>query len=178
MRPGEISRAHCGVLLLDEFPLFRADVINALRQPLESGDISVARAEESVVLPGPVDRRPRCQPVPVRQLPSVDASSSRCTCREVQRRDYRRKVTGPITDRIDITRHLDRPSTPTAGRDPLAVRERPPGCARGSGGAGTAERALRATRPGGSTATRPARRWPRGWPLTQAATDLVDDWLW
>ena len=51
VRPGEISRSHCGVLFMDEFPLFRTDVIDALREPLESGDITISRAEESVTLP-------------------------------------------------------------------------------------------------------------------------------
>ena len=51
VRPGEISRAHCGVLFMDEFPLFRTDVIDALREPMESGDITIARAEECAVLP-------------------------------------------------------------------------------------------------------------------------------
>ena len=105
VRPGEISRAHCGVLFLDEFPLFRADVIDALRQPLESGDISIARAEESVVLPARAIVVLAANPCPCGNF-HPDARTSQCTCKEIQRRDYRRKVTGPITDRIDITRHL------------------------------------------------------------------------
>jgi magnesium chelatase family protein len=176
VRPGEISRAHCGVLLLDEFPLFRADVINALRQPLESGDISVARAEESVVLPARSIVVLAANPCPCGDYHS-DARVDRCRCSEVQRRDYRRKVTGPITDRIDITRHLTA-VRPTASRDPLAVRE------------GTAEVRARVTAarerqaeryadeewrlnghaPGPALATR--------WPLTPAADTLVDDQLW
>lgn len=51
IRPGVLSLTHGGVVLLDEFPLFRADVIDALRQPLESGEVSIARGEESVTLP-------------------------------------------------------------------------------------------------------------------------------
>ena len=109
------------MLFLDEFPLFRADVINALRQPLESGDITVARTEESVALPARALVVLAANPCPCGDY-HPEARLNRCTCRELQRRDYRRKVTGPITDRIDITRHLA-PPTPTATRDPLAVRE-------------------------------------------------------
>jgi magnesium chelatase family protein len=176
VRPGEISRAHCGVLLLDEFPLFRADVINALRQPLESGDISVARAEESVVLPARSIMVLAANPCPCGDY-HADASLDRCKCREVQRRDYRRKVTGPITDRIDITRHLTA-ATPTSSRDPLAVRE----SSAEVRGRVTAARERQAARyadeawrlnghaPGPALAAR--------WPLTAAATALVDDHLW
>ncbi len=176
MRPGEISRAHCGVLLLDEFPLFRADVINALRQPLESGDISIARAEESVVLPARSIVVLAANPCPCGNF-HPDASTSQCSCKEVQRRDYRRKVTGPITDRIDITRHLT-VATPTARRDPLAVHEST-AQVRARVEAARARQADRyadqAWRLNGHA---PGPALARGWPMTPDATRLVDDWLW
>src|SRR4051812_17650651 len=176
VRPGEISRAHCGVLLLDEFPLFRADVINALRQPLESGDISVARAEESVVLPARCIVVLAANPCPCGDF-HVDASLDRCKCREVQRRDYRRKVTGPITDRIDITRHLAAP-TPTAQRDRFATKE------------STAEVRARVEEARARQADRygdeqwrlnghvPGPALTARWPMTEQAARLVDDHLW
>jgi magnesium chelatase family protein len=176
VRPGEISRAHCGVLLLDEFPLFRADVINALRQPLESGDISVARADESVVLPARSIVVLAANPCPCGDF-HPDARSSRCTCTEVQRRDYRRKVTGPITDRIDITRHL-RVATPTDGRDPLAVRE----SSAQVRARVEAARARQADRFAGQAwrlnGHAPGPALARGWPMTPEASRLVDDRLW
>ena len=176
VRPGEISRAHCGVLLLDEFPLFRADVINALRQPLESGDISVARAEESVVLPARSIVVLAANPCPCGDYHAT-ARLDRCKCREVQRRDYRRKVTGPITDRIDITRHLTAP-TPTAARDPLAVRE----SSAAVRARVTAARDRQADRYAGETwrlnGHAPGPALTARWPLTSAAAELVDDHLW
>jgi magnesium chelatase family protein len=176
VRPGEISRAHCGVLLLDEFPLFRADVINALRQPLESGDISIARAEESVVLPARSIVVLAANPCPCGNF-HPDARASRCTCTEVRRRDYRRKVTGPITDRIDITRHLS-VATPTARRDPLAVQE-PTAAVRARVEAARARQADRYTeqtwRLNGHA---PGPALARTWPMSPEATRLVDDWLW
>jgi magnesium chelatase family protein len=176
VRPGEISRAHCGVLFLDEFPLFRADVINALRQPLESGDISVSRGEESVVLPARAVVILAANPCPCGDF-HPDARLSKCNCREVQRRDYRRKVTGPITDRIDITRHLAAP-TPTARRDRFAVKE------------STAEVRARVEEARARQADRYAdEQWRLNghvpgpaltarWPMTTEATKLVDDQLW
>ncbi|GAB3266705.1 YifB family Mg chelatase-like AAA ATPase [Nocardioides dilutus] len=110
VRPGEISRAHCGVLFMDEFPLFRTDVIDALREPLESGDITIARAEESVTLPARSLVVLAANPCPCGNF-VVSAAKSRCTCAETQRRNYQSRVRGPITDRIDITRHLT-PLTP------------------------------------------------------------------
>jgi magnesium chelatase family protein len=176
VRPGEISRAHCGVLLLDEFPLFRTDVINALRQPLESGEISVARAEECVVLPARSIVVLAANPCPCGDF-HADARLDRCKCREVKRRDYRSKMGGPITDRIDITRHLTA-VTPTAGRDPLAVRETSSEVrvrvtaarARQAERFGQQSWRLNAHAPGPALASR--------WPLTPQATDLLDDQLW
>ncbi|HJQ04914.1 MAG TPA: YifB family Mg chelatase-like AAA ATPase [Nocardioides sp.] len=109
VQPGELSKCHGGVIFLDEFPLFRADVIDALRQPLETGEITVARREESVTLPA------RCLLViAANPCPCGDWSSTRehnkCTCDVALRRTYQRKFSGPIVDRFDIVRHL-RPQT-------------------------------------------------------------------
>ncbi|MCW2844044.1 MAG: Mg chelatase, subunit ChlI [Nocardioides sp.] len=121
VRPGEISRAHCGVLFLDEFPLFRADLIEALRQPMESGDVVIARQEESVTLPARGMVVLACNPCPCGDYAPA-AAHNHCTCTETQRRHYRRKFTGPIVDRIDIVRHVV-PLRPHDQRDRFAVRE-------------------------------------------------------
>jgi magnesium chelatase family protein len=105
VRPGEISRAHAGVLFLDEFPLFRSDIIEALRQPLESGDITVARRDESVTLPARGMLVLACNPCPCGNY-AVKVGRSQCTCRSQQLRDYRAKLGGPLADRVDITRHV------------------------------------------------------------------------
>jgi magnesium chelatase family protein len=104
VRPGAVSQAHAGVLFLDEFPLFRSDVIEALRQPLESGDVTIARQEESVTLPARGMVVLACNPCPCGDYSPSQAN--RCSCRPAHRRDYQLKVTGPVADRVDIVRHL------------------------------------------------------------------------
>lgn len=109
VRPGELSKAHCGVLFLDEFPLFRADVVEALRQPLESGEVRVVRGEESAVYPARGMVVLAANPCPCGDYHPV-ARENRCQCPEVARRDYRRKITGPVADRVDIWRHVQPPA--------------------------------------------------------------------
>jgi magnesium chelatase family protein len=175
VRPGEISRAHCGVLFLDEFPLFRADVIDALRQPLESGDINLARAEESTVLPARGMVVLAANPCPCGNYhPSVTVSQ--CTCKENQRRDYRRKVEGPTIDRIDITRHLS--PVHVEGSDPLAVRESTTAVRRRVEHARQCQLEryqLESWRLNGQV---PGPVLAERWPLTSEARALVDEQLW
>jgi magnesium chelatase family protein len=121
VRPGEISRSHCGVLLLDEFPLLRTDVIDALRQPLESGEVTIARGEESVTFPARGMIVLAANPCPCGDYTAAPGHN-RCTCLEAQRRAYRDRVRGPISDRIDITRHLE-PLRPHDARDRLTTPE-------------------------------------------------------
>lgn len=105
VRPGEISRSHCGVLFLDEFPLFRADVIEAMRQPLESGEVTIARGEQSATFPARGMVVLAANPCPCGDY-HPDAREDRCRCSEVRRREYRSRFTGPVADRIDIMRHV------------------------------------------------------------------------
>jgi len=105
VRPGEVSRSHCGVLFLDEFPLFRSDVIDALRQPLESGEVTIARGEESATFPARGMVVMACNPCSCGEF-SATLPGNQCTCTQLQRHHYSRKVTGPIHDRIDILRHV------------------------------------------------------------------------
>ena len=121
VRPGELSRCHCGVLFLDEFPLFRTDVIDALRQPMENGEVTIARRDEMVRLPARGMVVLACNPCPCGEYRPT-ARENRCTCSEVRRRDYRAKISGPVEDRIDIVRHVE-PVRRGPGRDPLAVSE-------------------------------------------------------
>lgn len=121
VRPGEVSRAHTGVLFLDEFPLFQADIIEALREPLESGEVTIARGEEAATFPARAMVVVACNPCPCGDYHPLDRDN-RCTCTEIRRRDYRRKLSGPIADRIDITRHVV-PVSPHEADDPLARPE-------------------------------------------------------
>ncbi|HET6625501.1 MAG TPA: YifB family Mg chelatase-like AAA ATPase [Nocardioidaceae bacterium] len=121
VRPGEVSRAHTGALFLDEFPFFSADIIEALRQPLESGEITIARGEESATFPARSMFVLACNPCPCGDYHPTDRDN-RCTCTEVKRREYRKRISGPIADRIDITRHIE-PVRAHEMRDPLARPE-------------------------------------------------------
>jgi magnesium chelatase family protein len=105
VRPGEVSKAHHGVLFLDEFPLFRADVIQALRQPMEGGEVTIARGEESATFPARGMLVLAANPCPCGNF-HTDAGRDTCGCREVDRRAYRRKLEGPLMDRVDITCHV------------------------------------------------------------------------
>ncbi|WP_139982002.1 YifB family Mg chelatase-like AAA ATPase [Nocardioides litoris] len=171
VRPGEISRAHAGVLFLDEFPLFRHDIIEALRQPLESGDITVARAEESVTLPARGMLVLACNPCPCGDWTS-DPGDSRCRCKATVLRDYRSKLTGPLVDRVDITRHvaalrLDQGDPFHPAETTAAVRARV-----------TAARARQLDRYAGCSwrlnAHVPGPVLRDRWPLTEAGQRLVD----
>jgi magnesium chelatase family protein len=106
VRPGEVSKAHLGVLFLDEFPLFPTDVVEALREPLEAGEISISRGEEDATYPARTMFVFACNPCPCGEYSTI-SRDHHCTCRELKRREYRRKISGPIADRIDITRYVE-----------------------------------------------------------------------
>lgn len=88
------------MLFLDEFPHFRSDVIEAMRQPLESGEVTIARGEESATYPARSLVVLAANPCPCGNFHGLSGGS--CDCSEVQRLHYRRKLTGPILDRVDI----------------------------------------------------------------------------
>lgn len=119
--PGELSRTHLGVLFLDEFPLFRIDVLEALRQPLESGEITIARRDEMVTLPARGMLVLAANPCPCGEWRAA-AGENRCACRETARRAYRARLSGPLIDRVDITRQVEA-LRPHERHDPLARPE-------------------------------------------------------
>lgn len=176
VRPGEISRAHCGVLLLDEFPLLRTDVIDALRQPLESGEVTIARGDDVVTYPARGLVVLAANPCPCGEY-TADVQANRCTCREAQRRDYRDRVRGPIADRIDITRHLV-PLKPHDAADPT----RPPessSAVRARVQAARERQALRfRDRSWALNGQVPGPVLLKEWPLSHAAQRVIDDVLY
>lgn len=98
-RPGEISLAHRGVLFLDELPEFHRDVLESLRQPLESGSITVARSKGSATFPSKFMLVAASNPCPCGYWQDEE-KECRCTAYEVIR--YQKRLSGPLLDRIDI----------------------------------------------------------------------------
>lgn len=109
LNPGEISLAHHGVLFLDELPEFHRDVLEALREPLESGSVSVARASWRGHFPARFQLVAAMNPCPCGYAGDPDG---RCRCTPQQIRRYLAKLSGPLLDRVDM--HVEVPRLPYA----------------------------------------------------------------
>lgn len=125
-RPGEISLAHHGVLFLDEFPEFARAALEALREPLENGHITISRAARSVEFPAQFQLIAAMNPCPCGFHGSTQRAC-RCTPQQVQR--YQARLSGPLLDRIDLHVHVPTLSAAellgaSAGEASAVVRER------------------------------------------------------
>ena len=125
-RPGEISYAHCGTLFLDEFPEFSRSALEALREPLETGRITIARAAHSMEFPARFQLVAAMNPCPCGFWGSTQRAC-RCTPDQVAR--YQGKLSGPLLDRIDL--HVEVTHLPAedllgspAGESSAAIRQR------------------------------------------------------
>lgn len=114
-RPGEISLSHRGILFLDEFPEFPRNVLEALRQPLEDGVVTVSRAQGSITFPAKFLLVAAQNPCP---CGFISDPERRCICTPTQIVNYQKKISGPLMDRIDI--HIE---VPRVKYDKLAGEE-------------------------------------------------------
>lgn len=121
-KPGEISLAHRGVLFLDELPEFRRDILEALRQPLENGEVSIARAKKSLVFPSKFTLLAAMNPCPCGYFGDTE-KECRCTANEVFR--YQKKISGPLLDRIDIQINIPRLGADELRAPKTSARESP-----------------------------------------------------
>jgi len=106
-KPGEITLSHRGILFLDEFPEFPRNVLEALRQPLEDGVVTVSRASGSFTFPAKFTLVAAQNPCPCGYLGDI---SKKCVCSPGQVFKYQKKISGPLLDRIDL--HVEVPRLP------------------------------------------------------------------
>jgi len=99
LRPGEVTRAHCGVLFLDELPEFHRSALEALREPLEEGRISLGRSSGSTTFPARFVLVAAMNPCPCGYL---GQARRRCTCSAASIESYRQRISGPLLDRLDL----------------------------------------------------------------------------
>ena len=131
--PGEISRAHNGVLFLDELPEFNRNVLEVLREPMEAGRITISRAGRQADFPARFQLVAAMNPCPCGYLGDV---AGNCGCSDERVRNYRGKISGPLLDRIDLHVEVGRPSREVLhGKGPPA-----------EGSADVADRVIRARR--------------------------------
>ena len=107
-QPGEVSRAHNGVLFLDELPEFNRNVLEALREPMEKGMITIARAARQTDFPARFQLVAAMNPCPCGYLGDPQAD---CCCSSDRVASYRGKISGPLLDRIDLHVEVTRPAT-------------------------------------------------------------------
>jgi magnesium chelatase family protein len=116
IRPGAASLAHRGILFLDEAPEFNRDVLDALRQPLESGEVIIARASAQAVFPARFTLVLAANPCPCAK--GGGQGKSGCSCSPATRRRYLARISGPLLDRVDVKVRLQ----PVSRRDMLYDR--------------------------------------------------------
>jgi magnesium chelatase family protein len=119
IRPGEVSLAHHGVLFLDELPEFRRPALEALRQPLEDGIVTISRANAKAAFPARFLLVCALNPCP---CGSLGDGSGRCACNIDRVRAYRAKLSGPLVDRIDV--HVVLPPVEVAALQGPALGEK------------------------------------------------------
>ncbi len=112
VRPGEVSLAHLGLLVLDEMLEFRSDALDALRQPLESGTVTIARANGALSLPARFTLLAAFNPCPCGWR---DVEGRTCVCDEGVARRYLAHLSGPLRDRLDLWVNMDDGSGVGAG---------------------------------------------------------------
>lgn len=124
-KPGELSLAHRGVLFLDELPEFSKHSLESLRQPLENGNVTIARAALSVTYPADIMLVAAMNPCPCGYLTD---NRKPCACSRADVRRYHARLSGPLLDRIDL--HVEVPAVPyedlsaeRSGRSSEAMRE-------------------------------------------------------
>jgi len=128
-RPGEISLAHAGVLFLDELPEFPRSALEALREPLETGRITISRAAHQAQYPARFQLVAAMNPCPCGWLGAFAASGRQCACSGEAVRRYQARLSGPLLDRIDMQIEVPalRPSEllPSAARTSRAASAAP-----------------------------------------------------
>jgi magnesium chelatase family protein len=117
IRPGAASLAHRGILFLDEAPEFNRDVLDALRQPLESGEVIIARASTQAVFPARFTLVLAANPCPCAR--GGGPGKAGCSCSPATRRRYLARISGPLLDRVDVKVRLQ----PVSRRDMLYDRK-------------------------------------------------------
>ncbi len=105
-RPGEATLAHRGVLFLDELSEFQRSTIDALRQPLEDGSVTIVRAQRALAFPTAFMLVAATNPCPC----GFAGVGDRCNCGETEIRRHRRKLSGPLLDRMDLLVNVERPT--------------------------------------------------------------------
>jgi len=117
IHPGAVSLAHLGILFLDEAPEFHRNILDALRQPLESGEIVIARAGAQAVFPARFTLVLAANPCPCAK--AAGPGKAGCSCSPALRRRYLARLSGPLLDRVDVKVRLQ----PVSRRDMLYDRK-------------------------------------------------------